>query len=172
VGKTPSEEIDVGEPVLAKHFSEASRISRALQPGERAVAVRVDGVTGLGGFVAPGDSVDVLFFARRDGREIPDTQARVLLEGARVLAFGTRLESKGSEPETNARTAVLAVREKDAASLLLADAAGTLRLCLHQASDSGAESTGPVVTLEEITGRRAPSRAPRADAFPIDRGFE
>ncbi|MEL0027488.1 MAG: RcpC/CpaB family pilus assembly protein, partial [Perlucidibaca sp.] len=41
-----------------------SEVARLLRPGERAIAIPVDEVVGGGGFVQPGDLVDVLLFLR------------------------------------------------------------------------------------------------------------
>src|SRR6185295_1795316 len=106
-----------------------------IKAGERAIAVKVDGVIGLGGFIQPDDRVDVLLYLSRDQREVPDTQARVLLENIRVLAYGANLERREQDEHddntNNARTAVLAVPEADIDRLMLGASKGSLRLALR-----------------------------------------
>jgi pilus assembly protein CpaB len=58
----------------------------SLDPDQREIAINVDPVTGIGGRVRPGDSVDIYaVFA-----EIPglDKQVRVLVRNARVVSIG------------------------------------------------------------------------------------
>jgi pilus assembly protein CpaB len=178
-GRVPYATLSVGEPVLEKHFETDSTIARTLQANERAVAVEVDGVTGLGGFVRPGDIVDVLFFLRRDGREVSDTQARTLLRAVRVIAFGSLVgPTDESAPKLDARSAVLAVPQQHAALLLLADVAGTLRLALRQPAEPSEDDRSGAVTLSEVLaspGRSLPGSVrelpqPRTSPIPIIRG--
>jgi len=130
IGKELMMPIAMGEPLTAKHFR-ANMLSVALQPGERAIAVQVDGVVGAGGFVQPGDYVDVLLYLQDDNQENNNTQARVLLRCLRVMTFGVNLKGKREEkPSLDARTAVLAVSEDDTTKLMLGASAGRLRLAL------------------------------------------
>jgi len=173
-GRVAARRIERGEPVRESALSPQNALVRGLRSGETAVAVEVDGVTGLGGFARPGDAVDVLFLLRRDGREISHTQAKTLLRGARLLTFGTQLEPADSgAPTLNARTAVLAVPEADAPRLLLADVVGTLRLALRSGEGDPASKSPATITLGDLLGQRAQPRrsAPaRQRGIPVIRG--
>jgi len=172
IGRTSTRPLEAGALIRETDLEPLSALARSLRSGESAVAVKVDGVTGLGGFVRPGDAVDVLFFLRRDGREVIHTQARTLLVNVRVLAFGTRLDDPDStEPLLNARTAVLAVPESAAPLLLLADIAGTLRLALRQGNDSMERATHPSISLHELLELR-PTEASSGPnvSIPVIRG--
>jgi len=172
IGRVPMHAVTAGRPILESDLSPLGALSRNLRIGETAVAVKVDRVTGLGGFVRPGDAVDVLFLLRRDGREVAETQARTLLRNVRVLAFGNQLESPDTtEPTLNPQTAVLAVLERDAPLLLLADVAGTLRLALRY--DHGPASSAPTfsISLEELLQEaRKPTGTRKRDVIPVIRG--
>src|SRR5262249_10555825 len=117
VGRKVYQPVGQGEPLLARHFRSPGRVSSRIQPGERAIAVKVDGVIALGGFIQPDDRVDVLLYLARDQGEVADTQARVLLQNIRVLAYGGSLErheqDESDDNNSNARTALLAVPESD-----------------------------------------------------------
>ncbi|ABI57505.1 Flp pilus assembly protein CpaB [Alkalilimnicola ehrlichii MLHE-1] len=133
--------IQEGELLTAPRFSVASQVSRGLLPGERAVAISVDDVIGVGGYLSPGDRVDVmLYLSQRGVGEI----GRLLHPNIRVLAYGEdlaippdgvvdRRDEEGTQRQRGARTAVLALPEEDVATLLLADSAGTLRLAARPA---------------------------------------
>jgi pilus assembly protein CpaB len=130
IGKELLAPVAMGEPLTARHFRSRSPLALTLHPGERAVAVQVDGVVGAGGFVQPGDYVDVLLYLR-DDKETQNTQSRILLRCLRVLTFGNKLKGQREEkPTLDARTAVLAVQELAMTKLMLGASAGRLRLAL------------------------------------------
>lgn len=103
LGQTPWTEIAAGEMILSGHFVHKSPLAQVVRPGERAVAVQVDEVIGTGGFVMPGDEVDVLLYLRADKETGDRSSAQVVLQQVRVLAFGNHLETvpgdAGSESE-------------------------------------------------------------------------
>jgi pilus assembly protein CpaB len=136
IGRKVYQAVAKGEPLLSRHFRPPGPVASRIKPGERAIAVKVDGVIGLGGFIQPDDRVDVLIYLARDQQEVSDTQARVLLENIRVLAYGSNLErreqdAKDDNTDSNARTAVLAVPEADVDRLMLGASKGSLRLALR-----------------------------------------
>ncbi|WP_277987374.1 Flp pilus assembly protein CpaB [Halomonas litopenaei] len=121
-----------GDVLRPGGFVGGGALADVVPPGFRAVGVGIDAVIGGGGFVAPGDRVDVLFFAETDdGNGQRHRLARRLFSDVSVLGVGERLvggdrqEDSGSE-----RTAVLAMPETQTARLLLAEATGRLRLAV------------------------------------------
>ena len=65
--------IEVNEPVLLTKLSGPNgraTLSNMLSPGMRAVTIRTDEIAGVGGFVTPGDRVDVVLI--RDAGEIQE----------------------------------------------------------------------------------------------------
>lgn len=151
VGRGVSKPLAEGAAVLAGSL--LSGISGMLQSGERAVSIKVDESTAVGHKVQPGDWVDVLVVFRKDGQEVPDTQARRLLERKRVLAYGVQTNeprpvqqpsndkegvSSKADPATEslrqaqqARTAVLAVQVDEVNALMLAERQGQVMLALR-----------------------------------------
>lgn len=154
IGRRTAVTLAAGEPVLENQLGRAGGLRGALREGERAVAVKTDGVVGLGGFVEPGDRVDVLLYLQHDGREVDTSQALVLLRDVRVLAYGARTVGTTSEREpAEARTAVLAVRDEQAPILMLGAHKGQLRLALRaQSSGSELEGDGRAATLGDLLG--------------------
>jgi len=158
VGKLTLEPIPAGTPLLSRHFPRLGQVAQALKPGERGIAVKVSEVVGVGGFVSPGDHVDVLYYMRGNKETGDVSSSQVILRDVRVLAFGEEVEENESKPnalqkmagEDNAvnkteapkpnsekgkssRSAVLAVQEKDVSRLMLAESAGQIRLALRGA---------------------------------------
>lgn len=139
LGKTVPVDLAAGEPLLAERIEGPATPSlKQLQHGERAVAIKVDEVVAVGNRLAPGDLVDVFATFRRNNEEIADSQARLLLSGLRILAFGgldaPEAKKTGSTMRNVAetpRTAVLAVPLADVERLALAAEAGRLLLALR-----------------------------------------
>jgi pilus assembly protein CpaB len=163
-----------GEPILAEHLAEGGTLRGSLRSGERALAVKTDGVVGLGGYVEPGDRVDVMLYLQQDGREIETSQARVLLRDIRVLAYGARTRRTSPEREpAEARTAVLAVSDDQVPTLMLGAHKGQLRLALR--ADAGVADPEPderVATLEDLLGEARPSPSFDRPRVVIYRGTE
>ena len=87
-GRVPAQKIAAGVPVTAAVI--AHGLGLQLNPGERAVAVPVDELTGAGNRIEPGDYVDV--FLELGDKNIGNAeqvgQTRLLLSRLRVLAYG------------------------------------------------------------------------------------
>lgn len=143
VGAVPVIDIPKGAPVLQGQM--VTGLALKVPEGERAVAVKVDESIGAGNRIRPGDFVDVFFVLRRDGTEIDQSQARLLLSRKRVLAYGAasvdalniteKADGKqASSPETP-RTAVLSVPVAEVSRLALGGSNGSLVLALRNPGD-------------------------------------
>jgi len=154
VGKVTSVAVTKGAPIKTSHFPTYSLLGQALAPNERAVAIKVNEVIGVGGFIKPGDHVDVLLYLRAD-RETGDiSSAQVVLTNVKVLAYGAlttetepsqenelmpsapnKLGTSNSRADSNkekdSRSAILAVAEQHISTLMLAESTGVLRLALR-----------------------------------------
>ncbi len=151
VGKRPMVTIPVGAMVTEAAMLPGGDLSKLVKPGERAMAIGVDEVVGGGGFVRPGDFVDVLLYAKGQGgsRERVESSAQLVLSALRVISYGPRLAPTAVEPGTQnnkeepkeegsvARTAVLAVPELQMTKLVLASNEGVLRLAVRSAQEAG-----------------------------------
>lgn len=184
VGKIAAADVAADEAILAERLGGGLRaMLQHIGPDERAIAVRVDEVIAVGNRLAPGDRVDVFATLNRNGTEIDDTQARLLLERLPVLAFGSKdvgggsgkTGEAGSRASDTPKTAVLAVKITDVDRLVLAANSGHLILALrpHEQPQettpaagtstlpaavsapaaAGAASTPPPLTLKRLAGR-------------------
>jgi pilus assembly protein CpaB len=143
-------------------------LSYALPPGKRAVGVEVSEVTGVGGLLLPGNSVDVIavFSSTTAGA----TKAVTLLQNVVVLAVGqeaqrpapraedgatndTAAASGDAKRQPDATTVTLAVTPAEAQVLAVAQDNGKLWLTLRPSGDSEAvplaEQPLPVGSGEE-----------------------
>lgn len=139
--RVPLADIEPGTPVFEGQLS--SGFAEQVEPGERAVAVRVDEASAVGDRVRPGNFVDVFLTLKRDGAgigshgEIARSRALRLLSRVRVLAFGDASPAGNSAGghAVHARTVVLGVPADEVDRLALADSAGHLLLALRNPRD-------------------------------------
>lgn len=137
--RTPFVDIDVGAPITPRYFGAVNQLARIIPDGTKALSFEIDDVVAVGGFVRPGDTVDVLLYVRGLGTD-STSQARTLLESALVLGYEERIidrpegaDTSGEGRRKRIRTAVLAVPDEDVTRVMLGDSVGTLRLALHGA---------------------------------------
>lgn len=172
VGREPVVAIGAGVPLIGSQL--ASGLALQVENGQRAVAITVDEVIGVGNRVMPGDYVDVFLVMRRDGQEIEGSRARLLLPHLRVLAFGPLAVNDGPQkPEqTNAvthkvdqaRTAVLAVPVESVSRLAMAHQSGRLLLALRNPSDDAEPTVRAQDAQVLATANRNPMDAATAGA--------
>ncbi|MFN3619989.1 Flp pilus assembly protein CpaB [Sphingorhabdus sp.] len=132
--------IEVGEPILPGKitgFGGRASLSELLQPDMRAVAVRINDVAGVAGFVLPGDRVDVLLTRtpKLDG-EMGEVEpvTDILLQNVGVMAIDQSPNDKENKPNVG-KTATLTVDQQGAQKLALAGQVGTLSLALRNAAN-------------------------------------
>jgi pilus assembly protein CpaB len=158
--------MDVGEGVPLVEPQLATGLSIKISEGERAVAIKVDEVVGVGNKVRPGDFVDVFFILKRDGAEVDRSQARLLLSRKRVLAYGGSsvdgIESTQAQQAGGARTAILAVPLDEVNPLVLGEANGRLLLALRNPKDTTVpDASAPVAWMQaSLPGARKPGQTP------------
>jgi pilus assembly protein CpaB len=162
--------IAVGEPVLKEKvsgFGGRAALSQVIAEGYRAVAVRISDVSGAGGFILPGDKVDVILTLSPTNERL-DTVANILLENIRVLAIDQEAdESTGGA--IVAKAATIEVMPEDAQRIALATNIGTLSLSLRNITGAEEEikkanksirvrDLGPLITEEQkVVARRTVS---------------
>lgn len=177
-GRVPLVDIDAGAPVTQRYFKEGNQLARIIPAGHQALALEVNEVIAAGGFVRPGDNVDVLVYFR-NGAGVADAQARVLLENARVLAYEERVierpqglkddEARGGEQgRRRLRTAVLAVPEKETTRVVLGAGLGELRLALRGQQDERGEEAATAFTEGGLPLSEA-ARSAAADRIAPDK---
>ncbi len=145
--------IEVNEPILKSKLSgEGGRasISAILPADKRAVAVRVSDVTGVAGFVLPGDSVDVMIT-----RQVTDSSGEqssqitdVLLQNVKVIAIDQNANDNANEPKVS-KTATLEVDPVDAQKLVLGETVGSLSLALRNVANQDTEAV-QTVSIDDL----------------------
>jgi len=149
IGKVAAHDIKPGEAISLSSVSEKSKLSQIVKPFMRAVTVALDPIVGVGGFLKPGDHVDVLAtFNVNEG-----TVTKTVLQDIQLIAIGSEIVDQvdpegGKKAKPQVQTsATLALLPMDAEKLVLADSKGKLRLTLRRADDLS------YVPSKGVTGR-------------------
>jgi pilus assembly protein CpaB len=145
IGQTLRQDVVAGEACLRSKLVDESQgqgLASLLTPGTRAMAVQVDPVVGVAGFVHPGDYVDVISTMQPDdetkSKRAEDAAwiARIVLQYVRVLAVGDKLSATGDKAEPlTAGVFTLAVTPEQSEKLALASQYGKLQLSLRSRVD-------------------------------------
>jgi pilus assembly protein CpaB len=147
----------VKEPLLANEPITARKVVRAgqtgymavvLQPGMRAMAIPVTAETGAGGFILPGDRVDVLQSHQAEGTAAKGMVTETLLRNVRVLAIDQATEPAKDSKTVVGAVATLEVPAADAEILARGKATGEMILALRSYADIGGPTSrgGPAST--------------------------
>lgn len=129
VGQVATQTMYPGEPLLEGRMREhlgGSTLAAVINPGNRAVTVRVNDVVGVAGFLLPGNRVDVL--ATRKDRQ--GVEAETLLQDVRVLAVDQTASPDKNQPVI-VRAVTLELNPEQAESLVKATQEGTVQLALR-----------------------------------------
>lgn len=167
--------VEANEPIMATRVTgpgQKGGLSALIDPGMRAVTVRVDDVRGVGGFVTPGDRVDVVL--TRKGQQQPGAvsnaadYADVLLQDVKVLGVD-QIANATEEKAAVAKAVTLEVTAEQAQKVVLAQGVGTLALVLRKAGSAATVATRRVTALDLGEGEIASpetNKVPEADPPP------
>lgn len=113
---------------LAEHLG-GSTLASLIEPSKRAISVRVDDVVGVGGFLLPGNRVDVLV-AKQEGGSGREAKAETILYDLRVLAVDQTASTDKTQPVV-VRAVTLEMTPEETEKLVKAQAEGRLQLALR-----------------------------------------
>ena len=134
-------EILSGEPIRRERLAkDAGFMSAVLPHGSRAVAIDLadQGKSAAGGFILPGDRVDVIRTFHPD--DVAGAFAsETILTNVRVLAVGQAVQDKAGERTVIGATATLELTPDQAEKVVLAQRTGQLTLSLRGISDATTE---------------------------------
>jgi pilus assembly protein CpaB len=132
------------------------------------MAIRVNDVSGVAGFVTPGDRVDVLMTRRLDDGEMMTTT--VLQD---IVVRGTdQLADEDQDKPNVARTITAEVSPEEAQRLALAQQAGTLSLTLRNLATTDRPELRSLSVNELSSSTVKPTTARQAPTVTIIRAGE
>ncbi|MCG2585807.1 Flp pilus assembly protein CpaB [Massilia sp. TS11] len=151
-----------GEPVLEAKLAPVGTLgglSALIDPGKRAITVRVNDVIGVAGFALPGNYVDIIVSTHRDPppeQRVTQEQSisKIVLERILVLAVAQEVNRDDTKPRVvNAVT--LEVSPEQAEKLDLARSVGALSLVLRNQVDPKPAATEGA-TKDSLLGLQTP----------------
>lgn len=144
-------DIQMNEIILPHRISGLNgrgSLSARIRPGYRAVSVRVDDVTGVAGFIVPGDLVDIQYVSEPNpALDKPVYRSDIILQSVRVLGIDQSQNRNQDAPEV-ARTVTLEVSHMDAQALAIAQEGGTISLVLRAAGEALPSTTKSLDTRQ------------------------
>jgi pilus assembly protein CpaB len=158
-GRIANQKIAKGELILEQRVVDqvnGSTLSAILTPGMRAITVRVNDVIGVGGFLLPGNRVDILA-SRKDKNRRAHT--RILLEDLKVLAVDQTASTDTDKPVV-VRAVTLEIDPKQAEKLIQATEEGTVQLALRNPLDD-----------ESVLAKAKPKPVKKKVRRPVDTGW-
>ncbi len=152
------------EPILENKITGPNgkaSLSAKIRPGYRAVSLRVDDVSGVAGFVVPGDIVDVIYTRepeiaanqrRTNGGAASAYISDVILQNITILGVDQNQSETTSSADV-ARTVTLEVTNEEGQMLTLAMEYGSLSLSLRSMGETD-PSTVRQVNLTDLGPRK------------------
>jgi pilus assembly protein CpaB len=149
IGAVVREPILAGEPIVARKIvraGDSGYMAAYLEPGMRAMAIRVTVETAAGGFILPGDRADVLLTREvklpsgASGGETSKFVAATVMQNVKVLAIDQATRAAEDAQAVVGATATLEVNGRDAEVLALAKSEGELSLVLRSYADTAGPS--------------------------------
>jgi pilus assembly protein CpaB len=179
-GRTLLYPVKEGEPLFESQLAPTSvkggGVSALISPNKRAMAVKVDKVIGVSGYINPGNRVDVLVTVNQQTGDKQSPVTKTVLDNVLVLAVGSEMEKTGKqEKPTTVDVITLEVTSEQGEKLALAVTEGKVVLALRNPTDTGEVVTkgATIPVLLASLGVPAPVRgsAPvhaRTAARPVD----
>ncbi len=144
-------------------------LAATIPTGKRAVAVRVNEVVGVAGFVVPGMRVDVLISGMPPGApQNLGTQSKTLLQNIEVLSAGQNIQKDAEGKPITVPVVNLLVTPEQAEILSLAGSATSIQLVLRNPMDTEIAKTPGTAVARLFSGQTLGLPKP-AGAKPVVR---
>ncbi|HET6284636.1 MAG TPA: Flp pilus assembly protein CpaB [Polyangia bacterium] len=167
-----------GEPISSGKLAakDAGNGLAALIPANmRAIAVRVDDVVGVAGFIHPDDRVDVIVTIRPTRPAEAEPTSKVILQNVKVLAVGKEMDVSDRNRNTAnpVTVATLLVNPEESEKLALSASEGKLLLTLRSWTDTQAVATEGVYPSGLLADTNTkPREVVQAVVAPVERERE
>jgi pilus assembly protein CpaB len=167
IGRGVVEPIVEGEPVVESRLAArgaGAGLAAIIPPGMRAVAVRVNDVVGVAGFLSPGMKVEVLIAGNppNQSAQALGTQTKTLLQNIEVLSAGQNIQKDAEGKPVSVPVVNMLVTPEQAEILSLASNETRIQLVLRNPTDKEVSKTKGT-SIANLFG------APEASAKPAVR---
>jgi len=163
IGRGVIAAINEGEPIFDNRLAAVGAgagLAATIPPGMRAVAIRVNDVAGVAGFVVSGQRVDVLINGTPPGGAAAQgAKAKTILQNIEVLSAGTNFQKDAEGKPVQVPVVNLLVTPEQAETLSIASNQTTIQLILRNPLDTEATKT-PGSAVGTLFGEAKPAPAP------------
>lgn len=148
-------------------------LSGVVSPGMRAVSLRSNDVAGVGGFVLPGDRVDILLTRAQGGgsEAASNTLTQILASNVRVLGVDQSDNDEADKPVV-AKAVTVEVTPEQAQSISLGQQIGAISLTLRRVADEAPLTTKAMTVADLGPTPRKTAGVSAAPAIRVIRGVE
>jgi len=141
VGKVNRVKILANEPILESRLAgEGAGLTVRLEAGKRALAVGVNELIGVSGFIVPDDKVDIILTTTPIGGNQDSKISKIVLQNKRVLSVAQSTEQKDGKPQL-ARSITLELTPEEVEKLTLASSEGQIVMALRGLGDEAETKT-------------------------------
>jgi pilus assembly protein CpaB len=167
IGRGVISPIYANEPILESRLAplgSGGGLAATIKDGMRAIAVRVDQVVGVAGFVTPGMRVDVLVSGvppSAQGGQGNNTQVRTVLQNIEVLSAGTDIQKDAEGKPQQVQVVNLLVTPEQAQVLALASNETRIQLVLRNPLDTKETKVQGTAMTNLFAEQAAPPSKPK-----------
>lgn len=185
VGQVTVAQIAEGEQVLrnkvrpANELPLSATLSGVTPEGKRAITIGTEAIYGVGGFVRPGDHIDILWNVKLPEAQGGDMLTMMLFQHVRVLAVGNQMIGRPTDSKESGDkyTVTLALTPQEASLLMYARTQGIIQLSLRPRNDTGEPVAVPPANsravMEAVLGKAVVGDTPKPSrTVEIFRGLD
>jgi pilus assembly protein CpaB len=130
-----------GEPLTGfkmVRIGEGGVMANIIEPGMRAVSIKISAESGAGGFILPNDRVDVILTqkVKKGGSNGSAFESATLLHNLRVVAIDQTFHEGEGQSVVVGRTATLELSPRQSEELALGQALGSISLALRSLANA------------------------------------
>jgi pilus assembly protein CpaB len=134
-GRVSKVRIFQGEPFVPGRLAPVGTtagLTTKITPGKRAMAVRINDVSGIAGMIQPDSRVDILLTLNGGSS---GGQTKTFMSNMRILAMGSQVQENADGRSINTTVATLEVTPEEGEKLVLAQSQGQIQLMLRGYGD-------------------------------------
>jgi pilus assembly protein CpaB len=168
IGRGVTSALYAGEPILENRLAPVGSgggLAATIKDGMRAIAVRVDQVVGVAGFVLPGMRVDVLISGvpptTGNSGSGNNTQVRTVLQNIEVLSAGTDIQKDAEGKPQQVQVVNLLVTPEQAQVMALASNETRIQLVLRNPLDTKVSPVQGTAMTNLFLDQNAPASKPK-----------
>jgi pilus assembly protein CpaB len=162
-GRVALAPIAKGEPIILSKLAPegtAAGLGGLLEPNSLAVTVKTDEVSGVAGFISPGDRIDVISEMNAPGTN--EHYSKIILQNLKVLSKGQVWDQTADKKPQVVPTVTLQVTPQQAETLNLASFQGRIRLALRNQLNHKNFYTSGIETSQLCNKTKTPATQPVA----------